>query len=75
VPLSRYFAWAGADENPGSFQYNVWTNDNGLPVNTVMAISQTPDGYLWLGNGSGDCTFDGVRFDVFSHEKIPFSFQ
>jgi len=30
-------------KTPGSFQYNVWTNDNGLPVNTVMAISQTPD--------------------------------
>jgi ligand-binding sensor domain-containing protein len=55
----------------GFYQHNVWTNDNGLPMNTVMAIAQTPDGYLWLGTEAGLTRFDGVKFDVFSAENVP----
>jgi len=55
----------------GFYQHNVWTNDNGLPMNTVMAIAQTPDGYLWLGTEAGLARFDGVKFDVFSSENVP----
>jgi AraC-like DNA-binding protein/streptogramin lyase len=55
----------------GFYQHNVWTNDNGLPMNTVMAIAQTPDGYLWVGTEAGLARFDGVKFDVFSSENVP----
>jgi ligand-binding sensor domain-containing protein len=32
-----------------------WQSDEGLPDNTVMAIDQTPDGFLWVAtkNGAG----------------------
>jgi len=58
-------------KSPGSFLHHVWTNDNGLPMNTVMAITQTPDGYLWLGTEAGLARFDGIKFEVCSHENTP----
>ena len=43
-----------------------WTTEDGLPNNTVHAIAQTPDGYLWLGTPGGLVRFDGIRFEDFS---------
>jgi len=43
-----------------------WTTEDGLPNNTVHAIAQTPDGYLWLGSPGGVARFDGIRFEDFS---------
>ena len=42
-----------------------WGIGAGLPQNSVNAIVQTPDGYLWLGTRDGLARFDGVRFTVF----------
>ena len=42
-----------------------WGVGAGLPQNSVNAIVQTPDGYLWLGTRDGLSRFDGVRFTVF----------
>ena len=39
-----------------------WQADEGLPQNSVWAITQTPDGYLWIGTQQGLVRFDGVRF-------------
>ena len=42
-----------------------WGTEAGLPQNTVNAIVQTRDGYLWLATRDGVARFDGVRFTVF----------
>ncbi|MGH9581647.1 MAG: ligand-binding sensor domain-containing protein, partial [Bryobacteraceae bacterium] len=42
-----------------------WQTAQGLPQNSVLAIAQTPDGYLWLGTEEGLARFDGVHFTVF----------
>ena len=44
---------------------DVWDSDSGLPQNSVDAILQTRDGYLWLGTQEGLVRFDGVRFTIF----------
>jgi ligand-binding sensor domain-containing protein len=44
---------------------DVWDSDSGLPQNSVDAILQTRDGYLWLGTQEGLARFDGVRFTIF----------
>ena len=49
----------------------VWTIDNGLPQNSIYAITQTADGYLWLGTQEGLVRFDGVRFTVFDKRNTP----
>ena len=45
-----------------------WSSDAGLPQNSVHAIAQTKDGYLWLGTEEGLARFDGVRFQIFRRE-------
>jgi signal transduction histidine kinase/ligand-binding sensor domain-containing protein len=45
--------------------HDAWTSEDGLPQNSVRAIAQTKDGYLWLGTEEGLVRFDGVRFEVF----------
>ncbi len=55
----------------GIYQQTVWRDTDGLPHNGVYAISQTPDGYLWLGTAEGLVRFDGVRFTVFDRTNTP----
>ena len=44
---------------------------SGLPHNTVMAMAQTADGYVWLGTEEGLARFDGDRFTVFDKRNTP----
>jgi diguanylate cyclase (GGDEF)-like protein len=50
---------------------SVWTSESGLPQNTVDAIVQTRDGYLWMGTEEGLVRFDGVRFVVSDRQSAP----
>jgi signal transduction histidine kinase/ligand-binding sensor domain-containing protein/DNA-binding response OmpR family regulator len=64
------------DRNKEFSQYvhQVWETKDGLPQNTVSAITQTLDGHLWLGTPAGLVRFDGLRFVVFdrrSTREIP----
>ncbi len=47
----------------------IWTQEHGLPQDTVRAIAQTKDGYLWLGTDEGLAQFDGYDFVVFNKEN------
>lgn len=40
----------------------VWHATDGLPSDSVTAILQTRDGFLWVGTSSGLVWFDGVKF-------------
>jgi len=51
------------------YGHQVWLSENGLPQNTVQAVSQTPDGYLWIGTQEGLARFDGVRFEIFDKQN------
>lgn len=53
------------------FRHDVWGAEEGLPQNTVPAITQTRDGYLWLGTELGLARFDGLRFTVFDKRNTP----
>ena len=44
---------------------NVWTSNEGLPQDSVNAIAQTADGYLWFATQEGLARFDGMKFTVF----------
>jgi signal transduction histidine kinase/ligand-binding sensor domain-containing protein len=46
-----------------NFHHSAWTSKNGAPAD-IRAITQTPDGWLWLGTPSGLYRFDGVNFDT-----------
>jgi len=53
------------------FVRDVWRTEQGLPRDTVTAMAQTNDGYLWIGSALGLARFDGVRFTVFSSANVP----
>jgi ligand-binding sensor domain-containing protein len=47
-------------------QYNCrnWTRQHGLPVDQISCVTQSRDGYLWLGTQDGLVRFDGLAFQV-----------
>lgn len=48
-----------------------WLMENGLPQNTVQALTQTRDGFVWLGTEAGLVRFDGTAFQVFDRNSTP----
>jgi signal transduction histidine kinase/ligand-binding sensor domain-containing protein len=42
----------------------IWHHDDALPSDSVTAIVQTRDGFLWVGTTAGLVWFDGVKFTV-----------
>ena len=53
------------------YRLDYFTTDNGLPQNSVFAIAQTRDGYLWLATSDGLARYDGARFTVFNRGNTP----
>ncbi|HEY4414203.1 MAG TPA: two-component regulator propeller domain-containing protein, partial [Verrucomicrobiae bacterium] len=58
------FLFASASAQDASFNVRLWQAENGLPHNIVQAITQTHDGYLWVGTREGLARFDGERFQI-----------
>jgi ligand-binding sensor domain-containing protein/AraC-like DNA-binding protein len=50
-----------------------WTVQSGLPLNTITALIQTENGYIWVGTRAGLSRFDGVRFKTFTRQNSPLS--
>ncbi len=48
-----------------------WTTESGLPQNSVHAIAQSEDGYLWMGTEEGLSRFDGIAFSTYNHATSP----
>lgn len=46
------------------YHHRAWSMQEGAPAD-VWAMAQTPDGYLWLGTGTGLYRFDGVQFELY----------
>ena len=53
------------------YAHRAWQVEDGLPQSSLSAITQTHDGYLWLGTQQGLARFDGVAFDVFDQGSTP----
>jgi signal transduction histidine kinase/ligand-binding sensor domain-containing protein len=45
--------------------------EGSLPGSTVTSITQTPDGYLWIGTYEGLTRFDGVHSVTFDAQNSP----
>lgn len=49
-----------------------WQTEDGLPSNTIRWITQTADGFMWLGTEAGLARFDGSNFVTFGpREGLP----
>src|SRR5215470_8092186 len=69
--LSLCASFIAISNASAEYRFDVWTADSGLPQNSVRAIVQTRDGYLWVGTLDGLARFDGVRFTVFNKANSP----
>jgi ligand-binding sensor domain-containing protein len=49
----------------------IWRIQDGLPEDTVQAIQQSQDGYLWIGTTGGLVRFDGSHFHLYNHSTTP----
>ncbi len=54
-----------------SYGRQAWLMENGLPQNTVQALVQSRDGFVWLGTEVGLVRFDGNGFQVFDRTSRP----
>ncbi len=54
-------------ENP-RYGLDFWREAEGLPQSRIRAITQTSDGYLWLGTDNGAVRFNGASFTAFTVE-------
>src|ERR1700684_50632 len=52
------------DRTMSQYAREQWGRERGFPGGTVTAITQTRDGYLWIGTDKGLIRFDGLDFRV-----------
>jgi ligand-binding sensor domain-containing protein/two-component sensor histidine kinase len=58
-----------SDKVPTQRIRTIWTQEQGLPQDTIRALAQTSDGYLWVGTSEGLARFDGYDFVTFSKDN------
>ena len=63
--------WSSLDHPTFDYSTRTWQSDEGLPDNVVQAITQTQDGYLWVGTRAGLARFDGMNFTSFDTKNTP----
>jgi ligand-binding sensor domain-containing protein/signal transduction histidine kinase len=73
-PVNRFGSDGEAADSDGdkeSSDYHIdhWQTEDGLPDNTVTAILQTHDGYLWIGTLGGLVRFDGITFKRYGADE------
>ena len=61
---------ATASETNSSWSTRVWGSDDGLPNNTVNALAQTSDGYLYIATPTRLARFDGISFEEVSYKSF-----
>jgi ligand-binding sensor domain-containing protein/two-component sensor histidine kinase len=57
-----------SEENTLRYGISFWREAEGLPQSRIRAITQTRDGYLWLGTDNGVVRFNGTSFTAFTVE-------
>lgn len=50
-------------------RFENYTSVDGLPSNELSAVTESSDGYLWIGSTAGLTRFDGLNFDSLLHER------
>jgi signal transduction histidine kinase/ligand-binding sensor domain-containing protein/CheY-like chemotaxis protein len=51
------------------YKLDIWQAERGFEQNSVYAVCQTRDGYIWLGTLRGLVRFDGISFTVFNKDN------
>ena len=57
------------DKALSQYVRDVWRTIEGLPQDSVYALVQTRDGFLWFGTQEGLVRFNGANFVVFDRSN------
>ncbi|MFJ2990215.1 two-component regulator propeller domain-containing protein [Collimonas sp. NPDC087041] len=68
-PEAAHNPMTASNAVPIDMHHTSWTAKDGAPP-YIIAIAQTPDGWLWLASPSGIFRFDGVTFERFRPNGI-----
>jgi ligand-binding sensor domain-containing protein/signal transduction histidine kinase len=63
--------WSSLDHPVFHWLSRSWQMDDGLPDNSVQVITQTSDGFLWVGTPGGLARFDGSQFSCYNTQNTP----
>ncbi|MFA6059627.1 MAG: two-component regulator propeller domain-containing protein [Taibaiella sp.] len=53
------------------FSVTHYTNENGLPQNSIKGIEMDKNGFLWMATESGILRFDGQQFKLYDRNHFP----
>ncbi len=56
---------------PSQYGLRAWTVDDGLPRAPILAIDESPEGYLWIGGRGGIHRFDGQTWRALAAKLAP----
>lgn len=75
MPLFVCLVLVSATAQPELSSYRIvrYTDENGLPQNSVKAVSIDGNGFVWLCTEAGLVRFDGQRFTTFDRSALPIS--
>jgi signal transduction histidine kinase/ligand-binding sensor domain-containing protein len=66
--------WAvDPDRAISQYVHDEWGPEQGFPKGPVYAITQTPDGYIWIGTDEGLVRFDGWNFRLMKDDSGSFT--
>jgi signal transduction histidine kinase/ligand-binding sensor domain-containing protein len=71
IGLATALVWGQCAAAESPFVVDAWSTADGLPQSSVIAITQTRDGYLWLGTLNGLVRFDGNSLTTFDVNTTP----
>lgn len=71
VFMSLLFPAFATTNSIGRYSVRIWQSDDGLPHNSVWAVAQGAQGYLWVGTQQGLVRFDGLRFVTIDEPAAP----
>ena len=71
IPVFSLLAYAAVADSGNQERFRFYTTDDGLPQDSVLAMLQSRDGFLWFTTYRGLVRFDGVRFKVFDQSNTP----
>ncbi|MCU1226496.1 MAG: Membrane associated, signal transduction histidine kinaselike ATPase [Edaphobacter sp.] len=58
------------DKHISQYGHTAWRIQDGFFGGPVRSITQTSNGYIWVGTGAGLFRFDGVRFVSWSSQQV-----
>ena len=56
----------GSAQDLRYLRHQAWSTEDGLPQDSVHAIAQTADGFVWVATERGVARFDGTSFEILS---------